>query len=199
MVSANPLIAITGFTTPATTTDRFNHAGSAYSYTPASLHCWQSTAPVTIIGSANRSVSFWVQSANTPANTPRAAFSWGDGSANGANFGALESGVVGNNTWSAWLFGTADVPTGTSVTANWEHWVIASSGNNVSTYRNTVLINNAVLTTVGTVDSPLRIGCGATAGGVLGNLYQGKVDDVRVFNQLLTGTEVINLYEVTKP
>ena len=197
VASANPLIAIAGFVLPTVTSDRFSHAGSAYSYAPASLQCWESTALVGISGNLDRSVSFWVRSSNTPTSTRRAAFAWGNESANGSSFGFFEDGLA--NNWAVWL-GTANVSTPTTtVTSNWEHWVISSTGGTVSTYKNGVVVSNAVAATVGTVDSKLYVGCGMLASALLGNLYQGNIDDVRVFNQLLSGTNVTNLYAVTRP
>ena len=199
-LSTNPLRAITvytGFALPAVTSDRFNHAGSAYSYTPASQHCWESTDPVGITGSTNRSVSFWVQSSNTPAGTTRAPFAWGNDSGNGTSFGFIENGL--GNVWSVWL-GTTNAPTSAVVTSSWEHWVIISTGGTVSAYKNgsavTVTMGAAAVNTA--TPSFLYVGCGVVGAG-LGNLYQGNIDDVRIFNQSLTSTDVTNLYRVTQP
>ncbi len=141
-----------------------------------------------------------MQSSNTPTGTARVAFAWGDGSGNGSNFGIYETGV-GNN-WIAWLWGTADVSTATAVTTSWEHWVIGydSVTDTVYTYKNGAVVNNGTAPAVvaNTVDSLLYIGCGMEA-SVLDHPYKGNIDDIRVFNQLLSSTEVANLYAVTRP
>jgi len=188
-----------GFSSPSLTLDRFGHPTSAYNFNPdASPQCLESTVNVGagFTGNANRSVSFWVQSANTPAGTTRAAFAWGDDSGNGTSFGAFEAGTT--TPWVAWLSGTADVSTGENATTNWEHWVVSTTGGAVYTYKNGAEVNNGVATTVATLDSLLYVGCGKVA-GVPDNPYKGKIDDVRVFNQLLSPTEVANLYAVTRP
>jgi len=200
VASANPLIAIAGFALPTVTSDRFSHAGSAYSYAPASLQCWQSTANVGILGNTSRSVSLWVQSSNTPTGTKRAPFAWGDESANGSSFGFFETGLGIN--WTVWLSGTADVATTSPATSGWEHWVIGydSVTNLVYSYKNGGAVNGGTAPAVNanTADSPLHIGCGKNA-TVPTYPYQGNIDDVRVFNQLLTITDVGRLYAVTRP
>ena len=147
------------------------------------------------------SVSFWVQSSNTPAGTTRAAFAWGNESANGASFGFFENGL--GNTWTVWLSGTANVLTSTTVTSNWEHWVIGynSATNLVYTYKNGAVVNNGAPPAViaNTANTLLFVGCGLNNVGVPINPYQGNIDDVRVFNQLLGSTDVANLYAVTRP
>ena len=184
----------TGLALPTATSDRFSHAGSAYNFNPTIPQCLQSTADVGISGNVDRTVSFWVQSSNTPTGTRRAAFAWGDG-ANGSNFGATENGV--GNVWTVWLGGAADVPTTTTVTSNWEHWVIGYTATTVYAYRNNVLFSNGTAA-INTAVSKLYVGCGMLA-GVLSYLYQGNIDDVRVFNSLLNSTDVTNLYTVTRP
>ena len=199
--TANHLAVATGLVLPIATLDRFGHPHSAYSFNPdITPQCFQSTNNVGIVGNASRSVSFWVLSSNTPAGTPRATFAWGDGSVNGSSFGAYESGI-GNN-WVVWLWGSADVSTATAATSNWEHWVIGydSSTDLVYTYKNGVVVNNgtAPAPPASTVDSLLFAGCGMVA-GVLGYPYRGNIDDIRIYNQLLSGTDVANLYSVTRP
>jgi hypothetical protein len=182
---------------PGQTLDRFNHTSSAYNFTPGSTsQCLESGMDVGISGNADRSVSFWVQSDNTPTGTERAAFAWGDDSGNGTNFGASETGV--GLSWIAWLAGTADISTGELATTNWEHWVVTTSGGLVYAYKDSVLVINGVATTVATLDSHLYVGCGKVA-GVLNNPYKGKIDDVRVYNQRLGDADVANLYAVTRP
>jgi hypothetical protein len=199
--TANHLVVATGLALPVATLDRFGHPGSAYNFYPdITPQCFQSTNNVGIVGNASRSVSFWVRSTNTPAGTARASFAWGDGSVDGSNFGAYESGV--GASWIVWLWGSADVSTATEATSNWEHWVIGYDATTdvVYTYKNGVVVNNGTAPALpaNTVDSLLFIGCGMNA-GVLGSPYRGEIDDIRIFNQLLSSTDVANLYTVTRP
>ena len=183
---------------PTATSDRFLHAGSAYSFNPATPQCLQSSVPVnvSITGSNARTVSFWVQSANTPTSTQRAAFAWGNESGNGTSFGFRESGLAAN--WTVWL-GTGSVSTVTPATANWEHWVVGSSGGSLSGYKNGAAVTIPAAT-VNTATTLLYVGCGIiNAATGLGNPYQGNIDDVRIFNALLNGTDVANLYGATRP
>lgn len=186
-------------TSPALTSDRLSHAGSAYNFvltTP--LQCLQSANVVGIPASANQSVSFWVQSSNAPTTTRRAAFAWGNESGNGTSFGFLED--VPANNWAVWLGTTAPVSTPTTtVTSNWEHWVITSTSSNVSTYKNGVVVSNGVAATVSAVNTQLYVGCGMLASNLLGNPYKGSIDEVRIFGQVLTPADAANLYAVTRP
>lgn len=200
--AANHLVVATGLALPIATADRFSRLNSAYNFTPTTPQCLQSTASVgaTVSGNTSRSVSLWVQSANTPAGTERAPFAWGNGTADGSSFGFFENGV--GNTWTVWLSGTANVATTSLATTSWEHWVVGyeSAADLVYTYKNGALINNGTAPAVvaATVDTLLYVGCGQDA-GVLSYPYQGNIDDVRIFNQLLSGTNVTNLYTVTQP
>lgn len=194
---------VTGFAAPALAMDRFSHVLSAYHFAPTATtsQCLQSTTNVGIVGNASRTVSFWVQSENTPVGTTRVPFAWGDGSSNGSNFGVYETGI--GNDWFVWLYGTADVSTATPATTNWEHWVIGyDSGTNiVYTYKNGVVVNNGTAPAViaNTVDSLLYVGCGVDPTGTLAHPYMGKIDDVRIFDVSPTFIDVANLYDKTRP
>jgi hypothetical protein len=200
--TANHLVIVTaaGFALPALTLDRFSHTNSAYNFALTTPQCLQSTTPLGISGNASRSVSLWAQASSTLVGTPRAPFSWGDGNANGSNFGLYESGA--GTDWVVWLSGTADVSTATTATSGWEHWVIGydSATDLVYTYKNGAVVNNGTAPAVvaNTVDTLLYVGCGMNA-GVLDYPFKGNIDDVRIFNQLLSSTEVANLYAVTRP
>ncbi len=191
---------VTGFAAPALALDRFSHVASAYYFAPTATtsQCLQSTANVGIVGNASRTVSFWVQSANTPAGTQRVPFAWGDGSIVGSNFGIYETGI-GNN-WMIWLGGASVGDTATAVTENWEHWVIGYDGTNVLAYKNGVpaTVTPSALA-ANTAASLLYVGCGANPAGTLTDSYLGKIDDLRIFNSVLTSTDVANLYNVAKP
>lgn len=201
--TANHLVVATGLALPAVTLDRFGHTSSAYNFTPTTPQCLQSTANVgiTLTGNASRSVSFWVQSSNTPTGTVRVPFAWGNGSTDGSNFGFSEDGV--GNYWTVWLWGSADVPTTMAVTTGWEHWVISydSTTDAVYTYKNGVVVTNGTVPSpvASTVDSLLYVGCGVDPTGTLAHPYKGNIDDVRVFNLRLSSTDVANLYAVTRP
>jgi hypothetical protein len=200
-LTANHLLVATGLALPVLTLDRFGHPSSAYNFYPdITPQCFQSTNNVGIVGNASRSVSFWVLSSNTPTGTARAPFAWGDGSVDGSNFGAFESGVGAD--WIVWLRGSADVSTATVATSNWEHWVIGydSTTDHIYTYKNGVGVNNGTAPALpaNTVDTLLFVGCGMDA-GVLGYPYKGNIDDIRIYNQLLSSTDVANLYTVTRP
>jgi hypothetical protein len=195
---------------PAVTSDRFGHTGSAYSFNPTVPQCLQSTNMVGIDTNHSRTVSLWVQSSNTTTGTDRAAFAWGNSSSDGSNFGFSEADV--GKTWTVWLWGGADVPTGEAVTTDWEHWVVGydSVTDRVYAYKNGVSMNTEDLPTpvANTVDSLLYVGCGVdpvdpvVPTGTLAHPYMGNIDDIRVFNQLLNSTnstDVARLYAVTRP
>ena len=192
----NNLIVATGLALPTVTSDRFSHAGSAYNFAPATPQCLQSNAVVGINNSAARSVSFWVQSSNTPAGTRRAAFAWGDESASGSSFGFFEAGL--GSSWTVWL-GTATIATTSAATSSWEHWVIGYDGTTISTYRNGASVTSAAAAVNTASTSLLHVGCGLNNVGAPINPYQGNIDDVRIFSSLLSSTEVANLYAVTRP
>lgn len=202
MSGQNHLVVAGGASLPTSTLDRYGHANSAYSFNPAaSTQCLQSTSAVGISGNASRTVSIWVESANTPAGTERVPFAWGDGSGSGSNFGMYETGIGSN--WVVWLLNGTDVSTAAAVTNAWEHWVIGydSATNSVYTYKNGAAVNSGTVPagTVNTVDSLFHVGCGLDPIGTLAHPYQGSIDDLRIFNSLLTGANVTNLYNVTRP
>lgn len=198
VASTNHLVVVAGMSAPGQTLDRFGHPSSAYNFNPdGTSQCLESTSNVGApIGGADRSVSFWVQSANLTSSTTRAAFAWGNDSGNGTSFGAFEAGTAA--PWTVWLGGTEDLSTGSNATTNWEHWVVGIDGSTVYTYKNGAVINNGIAVTVATVDTLLYVGCGIVS-GIPGYPYKGIIDDVRVYSQMLSVTDVANLYAVTRP
>ncbi len=186
------------------TTDRYNTANSAYSFNGTSSyirlpdHLIRNTGPATAI-------SLWFQAA--------------DPSASGAILGYQNAGVgpaaTSTDFVSAVYIGTdkklhAKLWTGAAVVmtpaeeanTDWHHLVLTGNHSGQSLYIDGVLKGS----TSDPVDNSLemlynQLGV-AYAGGVWPKVpstpgwfyFKGKIDDVRIYNRLLTGSEVMALF-----
>ncbi|HUX35792.1 MAG TPA: LamG-like jellyroll fold domain-containing protein, partial [Candidatus Paceibacterota bacterium] len=80
---------------------------------------------------------------------------------------------------------------------NWIYytWVIDRNADVVKEYSNGVYGSSVSIAGLGTFDdtaSPLELG------GMGGNRYNGKLDDVRIYNRALSAAEIMALYNATK-
>lgn len=82
----------------------------------------------------------------------------------------------------------------TTHTTNWEHICIVSDGNNRSLYINGVLDDSqaSYVSFFGT-----GFYFGRRSDGI--NYWNGKLDDIRIYDRALSGTEVLDIYNYEKP
>lgn len=148
------------------------------------------TGNIGISGATKRTVSLWAMLAATPGGAGTATgmplLWWGTANNNQLYLLTLDSSVFNFYGYFADLHGTKTL----SVNV-WYHLVITYDGTNTSTYINGVQdINSAQ--TMNTVDSTINI---ATYSPWSGAIFNGSMNNIRIYNRLLTLGEIRRLYE----
>ena len=137
-------------------------------------------------GNAARTISFWAKTNVLIGGAYNMTFSYGQGSDSNA-FGASFGNIVCE------LFGYANnVSVNSSNTNNtWYHFVYVYDGTSAKIYKNGVLLTT-VAKTWNTINNSniFKLGIG------VGNeyLFNGAIDDLKIYNVALTDTQVTSLY-----
>lgn len=162
-------------------------SNTAYRFTGSNSQLITTDTPN--VRNANAAVSLWVNSA-TASNSGQFIKignnqGWGVGIGNSTNFDNANAGtkIVGLFDNVRWF------PTATDLGTGWQHIVMTLDYNGIpSIYRNGVL--------VGTYSGNVAYvpSGGITIGGVSGRWFNGSIDDVRIYNRMLSTTEITNLY-----
>ena len=186
------------------TTDRFGNANSAYSFDGTSNHIVAQNS--SILNNLNSlTLSYWINIVNFPSasnvvsGTVTKWYQTGSCGSNTDHFGSwltYDNKIVGGTR----LYGAlATMPqtNSTMLQGNWYHVVLthdlASGG---SLYINGVLISS--LNTAGalcTTTNNLFFGCDNMS-GALWRFLNGKLDDIAIYNRVLTTLEIQQLYSL---
>jgi trimeric autotransporter adhesin len=170
------------------TTDRFNNPNSAAIGNGTSQYMLCNTPSFSLGANSTFSVSIWVFQ-------PLASYGVGmmHGTTTNNNFiwnfqtsatGDLQFGT--NKQGSTWIW------TQTSQTINaWNHFVANFNNGAITLYKNGVLAGSNTFTHTAVLQAVLPIYLGR---GVSGNYYAGKLDDVGMWNRVLTTQEITDLY-----
>lgn len=170
------------------TADRFGTANSAYSFNGVNQYLINSTPNFTFNPASSFTVSFWYNRNVTSVNGVLIM-----NATNAAgNFiwifqaGATNSQFGTNKQQSAWIW--APTPSTTSV---WTHIVCVYNAGAMTLYKNNVQVATATYThtNVTSANMPLYVGR-----GVGGDYYNGKMDDIGIWNRALTTCEINDLY-----
>jgi hypothetical protein len=172
------------------TTDRFGVANQAYSF-DGTLN-QDITGNLLNVPSSQFSISAWtlknsINTATYPNNLNQWVFSFGTPNQNNG----FHLGLYGNNT--SIVYGTwGNAQTSVSQYSNsWDLVNVVYTNGTYSVYKNGVLVNN--------VNSAISlIGSSFTIGNQIGNLneyWNGKLDDIGLWNRALTQQEITQLYQ----
>jgi gliding motility-associated-like protein len=175
-----------GTVTGATlTTDRFGNANSAYSFNGSSFIDLGNISGVGYSSSQDITMSFWINegasgtviSKYTNLDAPNSNFFFAKATSSAQ--------VAGNGTNSFTANNITDY--------RWTNYVfIASAGTNKSfIYRNGILVATGSLNANGSL-SATKIMLGRLMGSP-SNFYTGKIDDVFIYNRVLTAAEIAQL------
>ena len=101
------------------------------------------------------------------------------------NTGAIECRLLN----SAGTLYTYNAPNLTIVPQVWQHYAWVYNGSNISLYRNGVLLGGVAASgTISATNIPFTIGKSPLSG--FNFLYNGRIDEVSVWNKALTATEI---------
>lgn len=140
-------------------------------------------------GSAARSVAFWVNPSSIADNGNMV--SWG-GSANTQRFSVLMQGG-GALDMIGWF---ADRPSGSFLAANtWTHVVTTYSAGTLQFFVNGALVSSPLVALNTDAAQILRIG--VNVAGQNNEYFGGSIDEVRIYNRVLSATDVTELFNST--
>ena len=173
------------------TADRFGTANAAYSFNGINQNLINSTPNFTFNPSSSFTVSFWYNRNSTNANGVLIM-----NATNAANnfiwlfqAGATNSQYGTNKQQFAWIWAQT-----TSTTSVWTHIVCVYNAGAMTLYKNNVQVATGTYThtNVTSANMPLYVGRGVGA-----DYYNGKMDDIGIWNRALTTCEINDLYNST--
>jgi predicted nucleic acid-binding Zn-ribbon protein len=179
------------------TTDRFGNNNKAYSFDGVSnyIRCLQ-PGPT---GNPTISVSFWIKSGQSNYGQ---IIGYGSDGQNGKDFRIYMSPDCGMGNISFDTYGNVNSFTDNHSIDNWDNYVViydGTLGSNVTSskiYKNGILLtNNCRVTnkTITNIESIIPITFGKYQGTVQNGYFNGKLDDIRVYNRVLTQSEITYL------
>ncbi|MFM7644127.1 MAG: LamG-like jellyroll fold domain-containing protein [Sphingomonadales bacterium] len=170
------------------TTDRFGTTNAAYSFNGSTQYLIRNTPSFTFNPSSTFTVSLW-HNRNTSsivgipimhATTAAGNFIWI------FQTGATNMQFGTNKQQSAWIWAQS-----TSTTNVWTHIVLVYNAGAMTLYKNNVAVATATFNHTGVTSTTLPLYIGR---GVSGNYFNGKIDDVGIWNRCLTACEINDLF-----
>ena len=166
------------------TTDRFGNTGKAYSFDGVNDYISTSRSPLTSF-----SVSLWLFTSQNVAYTPLV-------DAYNSNWELYLSNY--KPTFTRWIMAGAggtfqEFISTTSASINqWNHLICTYNNGNIRLYLNGVLISTFQNVSI-TINNNGTFAFGASLSGI-SQYFNGKLDDIGIWNRALTQQEVNNLY-----
>ncbi|MCI5059121.1 MAG: T9SS type A sorting domain-containing protein [Flavobacteriales bacterium] len=171
--------------------DRFGTPLSAFDFSSITAHCNTASTSVLPAGGDARAVSLWFKiNAATHAGS-NAILSWGNTSTSGAFGVALGTSwgtLAGINVFG---WGNDALFNYTYNFTDWYHLVVNYDGDTVKVYVNATLIGSSVKSSWNTA-SPSDLHIAETPSP--GDPFGGLIDDIYIFDNTLTQTEIDALY-----
>ncbi|MEL0161206.1 MAG: LamG-like jellyroll fold domain-containing protein, partial [Deltaproteobacteria bacterium] len=170
-------------------TDRFGNSNQAY-YFDGTDDYLVSTSNLGISGLTPRTLVYWqkanktVYGATNDGSYPHIV-NWG----NFTNFNGFGTYASDSANQMMGYGHFADVDSGEPLTNHWEIWAVSYDNSTMKIYKNGSLKSRAEFS-LDTTDSRLWIG---SVMNNTGNFFQGSIDDVRIYNRVLTAQEIADL------
>lgn len=133
-------------------------------------------------------ISAWLRSGTNDASNDRYALHIGVSSA-GSDYLPL-IGLMNGNKWAFYFTGFSFTAGSTNIAGNWTHIVFTSAGTVQSLYTNSVYAGGTTISASPT-SKPFTIGM---LRGLAGSRWIGSIDEVRIYNRVLTAAEIKQLY-----
>ena len=173
------------------TTDRFNNANAAYSFNGSSQYFIRNTPSFIFNPNSTFTVSLWHNRNNSSvvgipimhATNAAGNFIWI------FQTGATNMQFGTNKQQAAWFWAQS-----TSTTNVWTHIVMVYNAGVMTLYKDNVLVatTNFTHTAVTSTTLPLYVGR-----GIGGNYFDGKIDDIGIWNRCLTTCEINDLFNAS--
>ena len=178
---------ISGTNTNVTqTTDRFGVNNSAYQFNGTSYISYPNTV-ANVTSSNVHSISLWFnQTPSTTGNNLISKYYNLDASLSQFNIGTAQ--VIGNGT---------NALNYTAPASGWQHYLIVfkDGTGNTKVYKNGALFSSGTLNYNSATRATNFFVGRISAGGSFGE-FNGKIDDIKVYNRELSATEVSSLYTI---
>lgn len=178
------------------TTDRFGNSNSAYMFQPSSTLQNITTNYQGILGNNNRSISLWFYQNNIDTSTDLKEFCGYGSNTAGTSF---SPSIVQNRVGLA--INDCAIYYSPNTLGNWHHYVLTYSnadGNSIQSPK--VYLDGILLSTIyNSFNLPGAIntiaGYNFTIGGIIPlNQFDGKIDDIGIWNRALTQQEITQLF-----
>jgi hypothetical protein len=170
------------------TTDRFNNANAAFSFNGSTQYLINNTPNFTFNPNSTFTVSLW-HNRNTSsvvgipimhATNAAGNFIWI------FQTGATSMQFGTNKQQAAWFWAQS-----TSTTNVWTHIVMVYNAGVMTLYKDNVLVATTNFTHTGVTSATLPLYIGR---GIGGNYFNGKIDDIGIWNRCLTTCEINDLF-----
>ena len=186
------------------TTDRFGVANKAYNFNGSSSKIVVPNSPsLNISTGQSLTISCWIKHNSGATNVNTYFISKYNGFSSIGPAYAIGTGTIGNAY--SWHQIASGIPNGIEIIAdnpmndgNWHQVVsILDMGNNSRVYIDGVLDSTVNFPLVGSIINTINLhfGCGAN----LAQYYSGNLDDIAIYNRVLTLQEITNLYTSAVP
>ncbi len=170
------------------TTDRFGNTDAAYNFNGSTQYLIRNTPSFTFNPSSTFTVSLW-HNRNTSsvvgipimhASNAAGNFIWI------FQTGATNMQFGTNKQQAAWIWAQS-----TSTTNAWTHIVLVYNAGAMTLYKDNVAVATATFTHTGVTSTTLPLYVGR---GIGGSYFNGKIDDIGIWNRCLSACEVNDLY-----
>ena len=173
------------------TTDRFGSTDAAYNFNGSTQYLIRNTPSFTFNPTSTFTVSLW-HNRNTSsvvgipimhATNAAGNFIWI------FQTGATNMQFGTNKQQSAWIWAQS-----TTTTSVWTHIVLVYNAGAMTLYKDNVLVASATFTHTNVTSAVLPLYVGR---GVSGNYFNGKIDDIGIWNRCLSACEINDLFTAT--
>ena len=173
------------------TTDRFGSTDAAYNFNGSTQYLIRNTPSFTFNSTSTFTVSFW-HNRNTSsvvgiplmhATNAAGNFIWL------FQTGATNMQFGTNKQQSAWIWAQS-----TSTTNVWTHIVMVYNAGAMTLYKDNVAVATGTFNHTGVTSTTLPLYVGR---GIGGNYFNGKIDDIGIWNRCLSACEISDLYTAT--
>jgi len=168
------------------TNDRNGNNNAAYSFNGSNNYISMLSMNSIPLGNNSRTISVWMNPSSLSNQWTLTAIGYGSPSTNNAFMFGLGNNIISAQGWA--------VDYSAPLTYNigqWLHAVCTYDGLNVKIYVDGVLIGTGTISTWNTLGTEFYFGTRPSQGN---SFFHGNLDDIGIWNRVLTQQEITNLY-----